>query len=65
VLDYQIRQTTRGVNVRVPLKRDTSLAGVREQLHTAFTRVGLADPVVTVDAVVALPRHPEPASHGG
>ncbi|HXW43271.1 MAG TPA: AMP-binding protein [Streptosporangiaceae bacterium] len=59
VLDYQIRQTTRGVAACVLLERETSLTPLREQLHSALQRAGLADPEVTVDAVAALPRHPE------
>ncbi|HYZ57405.1 MAG TPA: hypothetical protein VE733_28425 [Streptosporangiaceae bacterium] len=59
VLDYQIRQTARGVAVHVLLERETSLAPLREQLCTALAQAGLADPEVTVDAVAELPRHPE------
>jgi phenylacetate-CoA ligase len=59
VLDYQVRQTARGVAVQVLLERETSLAPLREQLHTALARAGLADPEVTVDAVAALPRNPQ------
>jgi phenylacetate-CoA ligase len=59
VLDYQVRQTARGVAVQVLLERETSLAALRGQLRTALARAGLADPEVTVDAVAALPRHPE------
>lgn len=35
VLDYQVRQTGRGVIVHVLLERDTSLAALRDQLRTA------------------------------
>jgi phenylacetate-CoA ligase len=59
VLDYQVRQTARGVVVQVLLERETSLAPLREQLRTALVRAGLADPEVTVDAVAALPRNPQ------
>jgi phenylacetate-CoA ligase len=59
VLDYQMRQTARGVAVQVLLERETSLAPLHEQLRTALARAGLAGPEVTVDAVTALPRHPE------
>lgn len=59
VLDYQVRQTARGVAVDVLLERETSLAPLREQLRAVLTRAGLADPEVAVTAVAALPRHPE------
>jgi phenylacetate-CoA ligase len=59
VLDYQVRQTARGVAVSVMLERDTDLAPLRDQLCAALSRAGLADPEVSVDAVAALPRHPE------
>ena len=59
VLDYQVRQTARGLAVQVVLQRGTSLEGLREQLSAALTRAGLADPEVTVDPVATLPRNPE------
>jgi phenylacetate-CoA ligase len=59
VLDYQARQTARGVAVQVLLQRGVSLDGLREQLRAALACAGLADPEVTVDAVAALPRNPE------
>jgi len=59
VLDYQVRQTAYGAAVHVLLERKADLALLREQLRQALARAGLADPEVTVDAVPALPRHPE------
>jgi phenylacetate-CoA ligase len=59
VLDYQVRQTGRGVAVQVLLERGSGVAGLREQLRTALAQAGLADPEVSVDAVAALPRNPE------
>jgi phenylacetate-CoA ligase len=59
VLDYQARQTARGVTVHVLLERETGLAPLRERLRAALARAGLADPEVTVDAVAALPRNPD------
>jgi len=59
VLDYQARQTARGVAVQVLLAREAGLAPLREHLRTALALAGLADPEVTVDAVAALPRNPE------
>jgi phenylacetate-coenzyme A ligase PaaK-like adenylate-forming protein len=59
VLDYQVRQTARGVAVQVLLGRGTSVTSLREQLRAALARAGLADPEVIVRAVAALPRNPE------
>ena len=59
VLDYQVRQTARGVAVQVLLESETSVAGLREQLGAALARAGVADPEVMVDAVASLPRNPE------
>ena len=59
VLDYQVRQTARGVAVSVLAERETSLTPLRDQLCAALARAGLADPDVTVEAVPALPRHPQ------
>jgi phenylacetate-CoA ligase len=59
VLDYQVRQTSRGAVVHVLLERETDLALLREQLRAALARAGLTDPDVAVNAVPTLPRHPE------
>lgn len=59
VLDYQVRQTARGIAVLVLLERGTSLDCLGEKLRAAMTRAGVADPEVTIDAVDALPRNPE------
>jgi phenylacetate-CoA ligase len=59
VLDYQVRQTARGVAVQALLQHGTGVTGLREQLCAALSRAGLADPEVTVEAVAALPRDPE------
>ncbi len=40
-------------------ERESDLAPLGERLRTALARTGLADPDVTVEAVAALPRHPE------
>jgi phenylacetate-CoA ligase len=58
VLDYQVRQTARGLAVQVLLQRGSNLDGLREQLRAALANAGLADPEVTVDPVAALPRNP-------
>lgn len=59
VLDYQVRQTARGVDVQVLLAHGAGAAGLREQLCAALARAGLADPEVMVEAVATLPRNPE------
>jgi phenylacetate-CoA ligase len=59
VLDYQVQQTPRGAAVQVLLEHQADLAQLRDQLRTALTRAGLADPDVTVQAVTVLPRNPQ------
>jgi phenylacetate-CoA ligase len=59
VLDYQVRQTARGATVHVLLEHDTDMARLRDQLCAALGHAGLTEPDVTVEAVPALPRHPE------
>jgi phenylacetate-CoA ligase len=59
VLDYQVRQTARGIDVRVLAQHADSLAALRGQLHAALSRAGVADPEVTLAAVAALPRNPD------
>jgi phenylacetate-coenzyme A ligase PaaK-like adenylate-forming protein len=59
VVDYQIRQTTTGVDVWVLLERHLDLNSLRDDLRVALQRAGVADPEVHVEAVTSLPRHPE------
>ena len=59
VIDYQIRQTATGVDVRAMVERHLDLSLLRDDLRAALQRAGMADPQVRVEAVTSLPRHPE------
>jgi hypothetical protein len=59
VIDYQIRQTTTGVDVCAMVEGHLDLSRLRDHLRAALQRAGMADPEVRVDAVTSLPRHPE------
>lgn len=59
VIDYQVRQTSSGIAVCAVLQRTVDLNLLRRGLRAALQRAGLADPEVRIDAVAALPRHPE------
>jgi phenylacetate-CoA ligase len=62
VLDYQVRQTARGLHVHVLQQRTASppsLVGLHGHLRAALSRAGVADPEVTLTAVTALPRNPD------
>lgn len=59
VIDYQIRQTATGIDVRAILERHLDLIRLGDDLRAALHRAGLADPEVRVEAVTSLPRNPE------
>src|SRR5262249_2400088 len=59
VLDYQVRQTRRGVDVVVLAPPALDVDRLRDRLANALGAAGLARPEVTVRAVSALDRHPE------
>jgi phenylacetate-CoA ligase len=59
VLDYQAIQTANGVQVSALLERPCDLGLLAGRLRAALARAGLADAEVAVEAVRALPRHPE------
>jgi len=56
VTEYQIRQTARGVAVRLVTDRPDDLTGTRERLVRALRTAGLPDPEVSVEAVGRLER---------
>jgi len=59
VLDYQVRQTCRGVDVAALAPPALNVDRLRDELATALGAAGLVRPEVTVRAVSALDRHPE------
>jgi hypothetical protein len=61
VLDYQMRQTRDGIDVRAVAMSAVDLDDVRMRLVTALARAGLTDPQVAVQLVDALDRNPETA----
>jgi len=56
ITEYQVRQTTRGVSVKVVTDRPDRLDQVRERLVRTLRTGGLPDPEVTVEAVGRLER---------
>jgi phenylacetate-CoA ligase len=59
VVDYQVRQTSRGVDVVALAPPALDVDRLRDRLATALGAAGLARPEVTVRTVPALDRHPE------
>jgi len=59
VVDYQVRQTSRGVDVVALAPPALDVDQLRDRLATALGAAGLARPEVTVRTVPALDRHPE------
>lgn len=57
VTDYQVRQTTGGIDVCVQADTPPDLDRLGVQLRSTLARAGLRDPDVTVRAVATLERH--------
>lgn len=55
VVEYQVRQTERGIGVHVIPGPSTDADALREGLRQALDRAGLDNPEVTVEAVPGLP----------
>ncbi len=58
VIDYQVRQTRRGIDVVAVASEGSDLDGLSERLRRALDDSGLARPDVVVRRVEALDRHP-------
>jgi phenylacetate-CoA ligase len=56
VAQFQVRQTSTGVDVRVVLQQPNDLEGLRAELVRLLASSGLAGPQVTVSEVASLPR---------
>jgi phenylacetate-coenzyme A ligase PaaK-like adenylate-forming protein len=56
VTEYQVRQTTRGLSVKVVTERPGELDEIRERLARTLRTAGLRDPEVNVEAVGRLER---------
>jgi phenylacetate-coenzyme A ligase PaaK-like adenylate-forming protein len=56
ICEYQVRQTARGAEILVRLEGRLDLASVHEELSDALARIGLPDPVVTIEPVDHLAR---------
>jgi len=59
ILDYQVRQTSHGIDLDVIADPDPDLATLTDQLVQALEQTGLSNPSVRVAAVQQLPRHPQ------
>jgi phenylacetate-coenzyme A ligase PaaK-like adenylate-forming protein len=58
LLEFQVRQTPRGIDVDLVLDRDTDLEGPRAEIARQLAASGLDDPQVTLQRVDAVPRNP-------
>jgi phenylacetate-coenzyme A ligase PaaK-like adenylate-forming protein len=56
VTEYQVRQTARGVSVKVVTDRPEDVDQIRQRVARTLRTAGLADPEVTVEAVGRLER---------
>ena len=59
VTDYQVRQTTNGVDIEVVLAERTDPERIARTTRDALALAGLHDPTVQVTRVDELPRHPK------
>jgi phenylacetate-coenzyme A ligase PaaK-like adenylate-forming protein len=55
VVEYQVRQTARGVHAAVVAAGALDRSGLADRLRTALAGAGLPDPVVTVETLPAVP----------
>jgi phenylacetate-coenzyme A ligase PaaK-like adenylate-forming protein len=59
ITDYQVRQTSRGVDIELQADSTVDLDTLHDRLGAALVQVGLRDPDVTVHAVSRLQRDPQ------
>ena len=59
VIEYQVRQTERGIDVAVVATRGLDQAALTAALAGALRRAGLPDPEVTLRVVAAIARRPD------
>jgi phenylacetate-coenzyme A ligase PaaK-like adenylate-forming protein len=59
VLDYQVRQTERGIHVTILSESSAEIVGLQADLAAGLAAAGLADPDVTVETTSGLSRHHE------
>ncbi len=59
VLEYQVRQTDRGVEVAVVTDGPIEMVRLAEAIEDGLRGVGLVNPLATVREVGSIPRHPQ------
>jgi len=59
VLEYQVRQTDRGLDVAVVTDGPVELVRLAEAIEDGLRRAGLASPLAIVREVASIPRHPQ------
>lgn len=59
VLEYQVRQTDRGVDVAVVTDGPVELVRLAEAIEDGLHRVGLVSPLAIVREIASIPRHPQ------
>ena len=61
VAEYQVRQTENGARIAVRCAAPADLKALSQEITGALTRLGLASPVIEIEAVNRLHRDPGPA----
>ena len=56
VIEYQVRQTTRGADISVRCQGGAALMGLADQIRSKLITAGLDDPEVTITVLDQLPR---------
>ena len=59
VLEYQVRQTNRGVDVAVVTDGPIEMVRLAEAIEDGLRQAGLVNPLATVREVASIPRHPQ------
>ena len=59
VVEYQVRQTDRGVDVAVVTDAPLDLGGLAAAIEDGLVEAGVVNPIARVREVEMLPRHPQ------
>lgn len=59
ITDYQVSQTANGAIVRLVLNNEINISNLKIQLENALAQQGLVNPIVQIEILPFLDRHPE------